>query len=157
MPSLARTLVVAALLVLAGCLGPAGAPTATEGPTTTETTSSPPDGRVSLPDGPKERPPHPEELTHETVADYVRTYERRFAYNSLWYGETSDVLLDCEVDDVEERGGNWRVVVSCTGYSNTGGGENGTATATEIHADWGTQTYVYRVGEDGVTREYLDG
>jgi hypothetical protein len=153
--STTHRLLVLLTVVLAGCLGAPGAPgatgTASDQPSATASPFA--DGTVSLPDGPKERPDRPDGLTRAAVTEYVETFEYRYAYNSLWYGEQSDVNLECDVDEAERQPGGWRVVVSCTGYSNTGGEATGTATATELHADWGTQTVVYRVGEDAVTRE----
>ena len=62
-----------------------------------------PPGDVDFPDGPKERPDRPVTLNESSVRDYVRTHEYRYAYNSLWYHEYSEVTLACRVDGVTER------------------------------------------------------
>lgn len=150
-------LALVALALLAGCLGGVSGTTTpidTESPT--PTAAPLPDETVSLPDGPKTAPDRPSELDADSVAEYVRTYEYRYVYNSLWYSDDSNVNLECEVDGVEEIPAGWRAVVTCTGYSNTRGEATGTATATELHADWFTQTFVYYVDEDSVVRERQD-
>ncbi|MEF8774049.1 MAG: hypothetical protein V5A23_00260 [Halobacteriales archaeon] len=150
-------LALVAMALLAGCLGGvSGTVTPTDTDSPRPTVSPLPEETVSLPDGPKTAPEPPAEMDAESVREYVRTYEYRYAYNSLWYSDNSNVNLDCEVDDVEEISAGWRAVVTCIGYSNTGGEAPGTATATELHADWGTQTFVYYVDEDSVIRERQD-
>ncbi|WP_226011195.1 hypothetical protein [Halomicrobium salinisoli] len=157
----------ALLLVLsAGCVGGPGATATSESPTgespttttvpTTDAATPPADGEVAFPDGPKDRPERPSNLTEDSVGEFVRTHEYRYAYNQLWYSEHSEVTLDCEVRSVTARNGWYEAVVSCTGYSNTGGDRPGTETATEVHADWFTQTYVYYVDEDSIVREGVE-
>jgi len=159
--ALLLTAVLALAFIAAGCVeGPAGSPTETpsdtvESPTDTATdVATPlPNRTVEFPDGPKERPERPEALTEDSVGEFAKTFEYRYAYNSLWYSEHSDVELDCTLEGVIERDGWYEATVSCTGYSNTGGETNGTETATELHADWFTQTFVYSVDENSLIRE----
>ncbi|WP_313691220.1 hypothetical protein [Halorarum halobium] len=163
----------ATLLVTAGCLGsvPGGEPAPTDRPTPTPTSvtdGSPadepstttdgrptplPDRTVAFPAGPKDRPERPEELTAESAREFVRTHEYRYAYNQLWTNEHSDVSLACEIDGAANTSVGWRVVVSCTGHSNTGGESTGSATATVVHADWSDANVVYWVDEDSLIRE----
>jgi hypothetical protein len=146
-----HALVVAALLVTAGCVdGPlGGAGTPTDG---TRTTSAPlPGTEATVGDGPKERPDRPPTLNESSTVDYVRTFEYRLSYNALHYGPGSDVSLDCTVETLVERPYGYTALVTCTGYSNT----QGTATnetATVVHADWGSRTFRYRVSPNATTR-----
>ncbi|WP_439026426.1 hypothetical protein [Haloarchaeobius sp. DT45] len=166
MPYTRRTLLAglagAGVAALAGCLdGSLGGttdtdPTTTE-PTTgtgtpTETRTSYPDTDVPFPDGPKSRPERPDEWTEQTARAFVHDHEYRWVYNQLWYNEYSEVELSCEVHSVEPVREGYEVLVSCTGYSNTGGEATGTQTATDVHADWFTQWFVYYVDEDTIRR-----
>ncbi|MFB6304571.1 MAG: hypothetical protein ABEH47_05350 [Haloferacaceae archaeon] len=155
-PRIGPLALLAVALAVAGCAGvaPAGdAPTA-DATTATESprpATPPPAGSVDLPDGPKDPPERPSRLTASTVREYVRTYEYRYAYNSLWVNEHTEVTLDCRVDDVTERSWGYEAVVTCTGYSNTRVPENSTATPGP-HADWFTQSYRYLVSENATHR-----
>ena len=156
------------LVLLAGCLGGAGSPAeTTEHSPTTSTESSPPssstpaatptpfpDTVVPFPDGPKERPDRPTNLTAETVSEFVRVHEYRYVYNRLWYGDATEVSVNCEVRSVERVGDGYRAVVGCSGYSNTRGtpGPNATGTATAVHADYFTRYYAYLVDDDSLVR-----
>jgi hypothetical protein len=113
-----------------------------------------PDETVPFPDGPKRRPERPERLTLETARSFVRTHEYRYVYNQLWYDESTDVNLECEVLTAREVDVGYKVVVSCTGYSNTGGEQrpNSTATSTVVHADYFTQVYTYLLDEESLVR-----
>lgn len=145
---LVRSAVLVLVLVTAGCAGaPADGSTATDTPTD----ASPPSGDVDFPDGPKERPDRPSTLNASAVREYVRTYEYRYAYNSLWINEFTEVTLDCRVDDVRRRDGGYEAVVTCTGYSNTRVPENATLTPGP-HVDWFTQSFRYYVSEDATLR-----
>lgn len=165
----ALPLALVLVVLTAGCVsGPVGSPTPTDIPsevsqsptemptTATEASTPPPNRTVEFPDGPKERPERPETLTEESVGEFVKTHEYRYAYNQLWYNEHSEVHLDCELQSVTERDGWYEVTVSCTGYSNTGGETSGNETATELHADWFTQTFVYSLDENSLIRERAD-
>ena len=135
-------------------------PTATERATPAATTPPPfPDTVVLFPDGPKERPDRPANLTAETVREFVRTHEHRYVYNQLWHGEATEVSVGCEVHSVERAGGGYRAVVGCRGYSNTRGtpGPNATGTATAVHADYFTRYYTYLVDADSVVRREATG
>jgi hypothetical protein len=142
--------VLAALLTVvlatAGCVGqqPAG-PTATPLPP----------GDVDFPDGPKERPDRPETLNASSVRDYVHTYEYRYAYNSLWYHEYSEVTLACRVDGVTGRSWGYEAVVTCTGHSDSYPPSNSTVDPAP-HADWFTQSFRYLVGEDATHRRSVE-
>jgi hypothetical protein len=85
------------------------------------------------------------------VREYVRAHEYRYAYNSLWINEYTEVTLDCRVDDVTRRSWGYEAVVTCTGYSNTDVPEDATATPGP-HADWFTQSFRYRVSEGATER-----
>jgi len=114
-----------------------------------------PPGSVDFPDGPKAPPERPSSLTESTVRNYVRAHEYRYAYNSLWVNEHSDVELDCRVDSVADRQWGYEAVVTCTGYSNTDPPEDSTATPGP-HADWFTQSFRYRVSENATHRLRVD-
>ena len=156
MPALHHTLPLVLLLVTAGCLGGPlgpGSPTPTESPTATPL---PADEAVGFPDGPKERPERPATLNASSVDDYVYAFEYRYAYNSLWVNERSEVHVECEVESVNETGYGHEALVTCSGYSGPDESytANGTETPTPVpHADWFTQTYRYRVSEDTTIRE----
>lgn len=166
--------------LLAGCLGGAADPdAAAESPTATspappsddsasETddrsptaggTASPSGERASteFSDGPKSEPARPDELTAERVAAYVRTYEYRYVYNTLWYDESSEVTLECEEPVVSKTDEGYRARITCTGYSNTGGAvADATETATVLHADYFTREWVYLVTETETIRRRPD-
>ncbi len=160
----ALSLLLVAVMLVAGCVGGPGqtptdtdtaVPTATESPTTDDPTPDE-NATVEWPEGPKSRPERPANLTTERVREFVKTHEYRYVYNSLWYGQHTNVTLDCSVDKVGPAGEGYEAIVSCTGYSNTRGPIQGTRTATEVHADWFTQTYVYYVDEDSLRRTRAD-
>jgi hypothetical protein len=99
--------------------------------------------------------------SESSVREYVRVFEYRLAYNSLWINEHTEVTLACRVDDVSERPWGYEAVVTCTGYSNTGTPENATATEKTTptpgpHADWFTQSFRYRVSDDVTRRDRTD-
>lgn len=146
-PRIALLALLSIALLTAGCIG---APNT--GPSSSATPF--PSGTTELPDGPKDRPERPATLNESSVRDYVHTYEYRFAYNSLWYSEHSDVNVECEVTDIAPRASGYVVDVRCYGYSNTADDAPGNETATELHADWGTQSVTYHV--DGATTRRLD-
>ncbi len=129
---------------------PRGSPT-TETPIRAPKTPLP-NRTVGLPDGPKTAPERPDELTTATVREYARQFEYRYVYNSLWYNQYSEVSAECEVLWSTETDIGWKVVVSCTAYSNTGGPTEGTASPTVLHADWFTQVYTYLIDEDSTVR-----
>ena len=157
------------LAAVAGCLGrtpgdPGSTASPTDSPTARRTTSAPgtsipgspesprDDGTPSFDDGPKQPPDRPETLTLESAREFAKTREYRHAYNGLWMNEHSEVHLDCEVLDAREVDARYEVVVSCTGYSNTGGDATGTSSPTVVHADYFTQVYTYVIGEDTLRR-----
>jgi len=152
------TAVIAAVLGLAGCVGPPGGPASstsdTDAPTTSDTETVDPrsDTEVEWPDGPKERPERPDEWTEATASEFVKTHEYRYAYNSLWYDDTSDVSLECETQGSEPAGDGYEVQVSCTGYSNSEVTVEEGGTPVEQHADWFTQTFTYYVDDDSIVR-----
>jgi hypothetical protein len=153
-----RRRTVAAVLVTlalttAGCVGTEGASvSATE---TGTTSTPPPQGSVEFPDGPKDPPERPARLNESSVRAYVSAVEYRIAYNSLWVSEHTEVSLSCRVDGVAEEPWGYEAVVTCTGYSNTDGPENATATPGP-HADWFTQSFQYRVSADTTRRQRVD-
>jgi hypothetical protein len=105
-------------------------PTEPSKPSDTPTAPPAPSGTIDVSDGPKEPPERPPTLNESSVREYVRSYEYRIAYNSLWVNENTTVTLDCRVDDVTERPWGAQAVVTCTGSSKTNG----------LNADWFTQT-----------------
>lgn len=138
--------VLALALTTAGCVGSdAGSPTATPLPA----------GSVGYPDGPKDAPERPVTLNESSVHEYVQTAEYRYAYNSLWVNEYTDVTLECRVDAVNETAWGYESIVTCTGYSNTNVPENATATSAP-HADWFTQSFRYRVSENATHRNQVE-
>jgi len=137
---------LALALATAGCVGTeTGTPTATPLP----------QGSVDLPDGPKEPPERPAVPNESSVREYVRAFEYRAAYNSLWINEYTDVTLACRVDSVSERPWGYEAVVTCTGHSDTNVPENATVTPGP-RADWFTQSYRYRVDETATHRDQVD-
>jgi hypothetical protein len=122
------------------------------GETTTEelppvTVEAPhPEESNEFPDGPKSRPERPVELTAETVREFVRTFEYRWVYNTLYGDETTSVHAECGVESVTEYDLGFRVVAWCSAWADSE--RNGTT----IHADYFTQYATYLVSDDGVTR-----
>lgn len=108
-----------------------------------------------MPPGPMEPPERPAVLNETSVREYVRAFEYRIAYNSLWINEYTNVTLACRVDDVSERPWGYEAVVTCTGHSYTNVPENATATSGP-HGDWFTQSFRYRVSEDATHRDQVD-
>lgn len=158
-----------ALALLAGCLGGTGGSPSEDGGdggdggdtgqngTASSATPTPtpiPDGDVDVPAGPETEPTHPDNLDRETVSTFATAYEYGIVYNSLWEGEDSTVSVSCDVHDATETAVGWKVVVSCRGYAEIGGGpkENGTGTTTPLHADYFREYYTYLVDEDSVVR-----
>lgn len=133
---------LAFVLVTAGCVGM---------PSIGETPTPLPPGSIEFPDGPKEPPERPADLTAESVRQYVVTFEYRYVYNQLWLNQYTEVTLECRVDDLTERSWGYEVVVTCTGHSNTRPPENATATPGP-HYDYFTQSYRYRVSETATRR-----
>ena len=143
-PALVAVLVVA--LTTAGCVSTGlGTPTATPLPS----------GSVDFPDGPKEPPERPPTLNRSSVRDYVRTYEYRFAYNSLWVNQYSHVSLDCETESVTAKPWGYEAIVTCSGHSDTDVPSDVTATPVP-HYDWFTQSFRYRVSESTVHRTEVE-
>lgn len=144
-PRTAAVVLVLAL-VTAGCVGAQDR---------TPTATPLPPGSVDLPGGPKEPPERPATLNASSVRDYVHAYEYRVAYNALWVNEYTDVTLACRVDEVSARSWGYEAVVTCTGHSSTDVPEDATATPGP-HADWFTQSFRYRVGEDATHRDQVE-
>lgn len=152
----------AAILVLAllsaGCLGTPATPAPADATQTATPPAEPatplPAGQVRLPPGPYDRPERPATLDRAAVREYVRSYEYRFAYNSLWRSEHTDVNLDCNIQQVTEAAWGYEVLVMCSGHSDTD--PPGTVSPS-IHADWFEQTFRYRVSENATHRAYVTG
>jgi hypothetical protein len=130
MPSRLSPLMLALLLCLAGCSGapgiqPADSP---QGPNEAATSTAEP---VAFPDGPKSQPDRPDELTEESVREYVRTLQYRISYNSLWDSDVEEVNLKCWVEGVENDGEAFTAEVSCSG------------SYTEYHGESETQEAIY--------------
>jgi hypothetical protein len=125
------------------------AATNTETQTTTHALgvdTSLPEGSVEFPEGPNSRPDRPDDLTAESVAQYVEAFERRWVYNELHRGESSSVHQECGVDSVTAHGEGFRVVAWCSAWVNFGEGE------TTVHGDYFTQYATYYVGPDSTVR-----
>lgn len=152
----ATTLVAVVVVATVGCLGGplGGSSDATPTPTPTDpATEDPyPDTTVSIGDGPKERPDRPATLNESTAAEYVQTFEYRYAYNGLWMNEHSEVTVDCLVESTTAVASGYNVTVQCSGYSNTQGEAPGDETATSVHADWGTRDVRYYVDANSTVR-----
>jgi len=158
--SVVPIVICTALLAFAGCttLGPAAPTSSPDAPTDSPATlTAYPATTTELPDGPAELPERPAKLNATSASSYVRTVEYRYAYNALWYDDSSDVSLECETESVERARDGYRVTVGCHGYSNTGDDSAGTATATAVHADWGERSFTYYVDEDTTLRFDDDG
>ena len=159
-PRVILAALVSLALVTAGCAGtPTGEPTATltggSAGSATTTPTGPPTDTVDFPDGPKSPPARPSALDESSVRECVRTHEYRYAYNSLWFNEYTEVTLDCRVDGVTRRTWGYEAVVTCTGCSNTVVPENATATPGP-HADWFTQSFRYRVSDGATERSRVE-
>jgi hypothetical protein len=161
------------VIALAGCPGPGGegddrsstsvgsgtnatpSSVSTPGTPPDTTTQTPfPGGEIDFPEGPKSAPSLPSSLDRERVTAFVRTYERRFVYNTLWIDEHSGVRVSCSVDGATRSGPGWRVLVSCRGSAHHGSlmDRNGTVTETQITRDYVVRYFVYFVDEDSVYR-----
>jgi hypothetical protein len=179
-PSTLRTLAVAlvAFALFAGCLGVPGSeattdeasppptePTRTSSPTETVTVPTTayevsytpfPDTEPTFPDGPKHPPDRPATPTEESVSEFVRAYERRWVYNSMYVEDASDFTasVDCSVEHLTERDVGYVAVVGCTAYAeyHTDRTPGGTETPAKVHADWFTQYFTYLVDEDSLVR-----
>lgn len=153
-----RRHLLCALPLLAGCTStrqrqPVDATgTTTAASTTASTTSSTspptmtpfPDFVVSLPDGPLDPPPRPDELTETSVRDYVETYEYRYVYNYL-YREDGTPTVSSSANNVLEVPVGWAVGVQARGHVNYGG-------TTTVHADFGGHLLTYLVDEKSTIR-----
>jgi hypothetical protein len=161
---MARLAVLVVLsLALAGCVGPVAdtTPTATPGTTPTATPGTTPtatpylDEMVTFPDGPKERPSLPDELTRESAGEYAVAHEYRFRYNEL-HEPGAEVGLSeesCGVEDVSQAGSGFTVTVRCSAYVNRPA--DGTSTET-VHYDYPPWTVRYYVDADSVLRTELE-
>lgn len=112
--------------------------------TSTPTMTPFPDFVVSLPDGPLDPPPRPDELTEPSVRDYVETYEYRYVYNHL-SREDGTPTVSSSVNDVLDVPVGWAVGVQARGHVNYGG-------TTTVHADFGGHPLTYLVDENSTIR-----
>lgn len=153
-----RRYLLCALPLLAGCTStsqqqPEDATgmmtTASTTASATSSTSTPtmtpfPDFVVSLPDGPRDPPPRPDELTETSVRDYVETYEYRYVYNHLSRKDGTPTVSS-SVNDVLDVPVGWAVGVQARGHVNYGG-------TTTVHADFGGHPLTYFVDENSTIR-----
>lgn len=153
-----RRTVLYALPLLAGCTSTnqqrprdttGTTTTASTSTSTTNATSAPtmtpfPDFVVSLPDGPLDPPPRPDELTETSVRDYVETYEYRYVYNYL-YREDGTPTVSASANEVIRVPVGWAVGVQARGHVNYGG-------TTTVHADFGGHPITYLVDEKSTIR-----
>lgn len=163
MPPTRRRALRLGAVVVAGCAGgaleatdsDAADATSTETQATTDPVPAPgpvgvgsavPEGSVEFPEGPKDRPERPADLTAERVREYVRIFERRWVYNRLYRGDSTDVHRECGVDSIAAQGERFRVVVWCSAWANSGKG------GTTVHADYFTQYATYFVGANSTVR-----
>lgn len=105
-----------------------------------------PEGSTEFPDGPKSRPERPADLTTTSAHEYAKTFERRWVYNRLYHGKSTEIRQECGVDSIAEYGEGFRVVVWCSAWANSD--RNGTT----IHADYFTQYATYFVRQDSTVR-----
>lgn len=108
--------------------------------------SSGSEASVEFPDGPKSRPERPADVTAANVREYAKTFERRWVYNRLYRGKSTEIRQECGVDSVVKYGEGFRVVVWCSAWATTD--RNGTT----IHADYFTQYATYFVGPNSTVR-----
>lgn len=146
----ASALLVVGLLTTAGCIGGPVAGTPTASPTLDQAPH--PNTTASIGDGPRERPARPATLNESTVEDYVHAFEYRYAYNSLWMSEHTEVSLACDVESTTTEQNGYDVTVTCTGSSTTGGEVEGNRAATTVHADWGTREVRYHADGNSTVR-----
>lgn len=124
----AATVALAALLVLAGCLGgPAGSPadpgTTGRSPTPTTTSPAPATATTTSPAAPpttpgtlspKPVPEKPDDLTAESVRAFVVAYEEAYVYNrAVEDGSYDRVNVACGVRSLNRTAGAFRVRVEC--------------------------------------------
>jgi len=154
----ALPLLVAALLVVAGCTGT----TAPAGPTATPPPCEEYDRATAAPVRedvePKELPERPADLTAETVREFVADYERAYTYNGLLTEDTERVEVDVREVQVSETPGSYRVRVEARWYTWAGGlpREDGNGTTTPIHGDGPLYDVVYDVTDDRLVRHEVD-
>jgi hypothetical protein len=132
---------VALLGGLAGCLETGALDGSSESPTDSPTltprgTPAATGTYADAPSGPESYPDRPDELTRESVVEYVRTYEHARVTNLLHEPDVADLHVECTgVHDTAAHGGHY-ALAHCTGYANY---EDG------LHADWGQRPALFFV------------
>lgn len=143
-----RRSLLAGAAVLAGGAGCVDALRSRGAPSGDGTPTPLPDRTVSLPDGPKDVPAHPEALTEDAVREFALLFEYRYAYNELWQSADSTVSLSCQVLATESVADHVAVTVRSEGSA-----ETAAADGTPDRDEWSARVVTYRVDEDSVIRE----
>lgn len=152
-----RALLLAALLVLAGCT--AVPPAGTDSPTPIPTPTGPcaVDARPT-PDGagsevqPVDYPDPPESLTTEAVHSYVGAFEESYIHNDALAGGGNVTYLETYVEDVTVTKHGDAFVVRLNSYTNGGYRDTEGETPIEVHWDGAPEPVTYLVTDDRVLR-----
>lgn len=96
-------------------------------------------------------PDRPDELTHDSVTQFVENYERAHKRNAILEPDTSSVGVSVTVQNVRTVEGGYLVTVDGVYYYNVADVVT-RGTATEIHADGPPYTALYYVSEDRIQR-----
>lgn len=152
-----RALLLAVLVVLAGCATPMGTedPPTPTGPCTDVSKPTPSGDGSDV--APKSYPDRPATLSADSVGEYVDGYESAFLWNDALAGQNLS-YLEVYVEDlnVTRRGGVY--VVRLQSYTNGGYYEReGEGTPYVIHWDGAPTPASYLVTEDRLVRAESDG
>lgn len=156
-----RALLLAALVVLAGCT--AAPPGGTDSPTASTTPVPTPTGPCEVDDRPsadveagdydgEAYPERPESLTEATVGDFVASFEERYIHNGALAHRENVTYLETYVNDVDVTSHGDVYVVRLTSYTNGGFWDTEKETPIEIHWDGAPQPVTYLVTEDRLLR-----
>lgn len=139
MRSLIRVLVVAALLVSAGCVG---APSGSSEPTTQSTTE-----RATTPS----QPDRPSSVNSESVAVYANQTETYRIYSEATADGASDVDVTCSASTVGFSGADGYAIVACDGTVHHGSSTERVDTTVAYRVSTADETRIDRVSthDDG--------
>lgn len=150
-----RALLVAALLVLAGCTGATapGTPTGTPEPCDEydRATADPVRDDVE----PRDYPDRPANFTRESAREFAVAYEQAYKYNGLLAENTERVEVNVHESTVTETDDGYRVRIEGRWFTWAGGlPKNGSnETTTPIHGDGPYYSVGYLVTEDRLLRD----
>lgn len=156
-----RALLLAALLMLAGCTaappGGADSPTASTTPVPTPTGPCEVENRPSADVDAGEYhgesyPERPESLTRDTVGEFVASFEETYVHNGALAPRENVTYLETYVHDVTVTRHDEVYVVRLTSYTNGGFVDTREETPIEVHWDGAPQPYTYLVTDDRVLR-----